>query len=54
MFHRMAHMLQQQKGVVVSAIVEGKTSIGFKCSTCGKVEGMLCVEDIINDELGLK
>jgi predicted RNA-binding Zn-ribbon protein involved in translation (DUF1610 family) len=36
--HKLSHKLKWYKGIVVSKTVKDHVWVGFKCSTCGKVE----------------
>ena len=51
LLHKISHLLKRNKGKIYSEIKNGKVFIGFKCETCGRIEGFHNVENVIEREL---
>lgn len=49
--HKIAHILGLYTGRVYSERKGDHIYIGFQCGECGKVEGLHCVDEVINREL---
>lgn len=49
MLHWLSHKLSMNKGEVVTWTAAcGKTMVGYKCSKCGKVEGIHPIDEVID------
>jgi len=46
--HWIAHILNWNYGIVHSELRGSEIWIGFKCSACGKIEGLHCADKAIN------
>jgi len=54
MIHKIAHWLGWNYGVPYSFYEDEKLMMSWKCSGCGKLEGIHCVDKIIDRELTKK
>lgn len=50
--HKIAHILELNHGRCHSFYsIDGKLMMSFKCLECGKLDGVHCIDDVIDREL---
>lgn len=49
--HKIAHLFNWNYGKPYSYYKNGKIMMSFKCSRCGKLSGIHCIDNIIEREL---